>query len=65
MIKNQISDFLEFLHISQFGIVVSALFHKNAKFEKLKFLKKIVVSLKVIELQRCTIPHFEALDLLF
>ena len=38
MIKNKICNFLEFLHFSQFSIVISAYFYKNAKFEKLKFL---------------------------
>ena len=61
MIRNRIFNFLEFSHFSQFSIVFSALFYKNIRFEK----HKLVVSLKVIELQRCTIPHFKALDPLF
>ena len=38
MTRNKIWDFLEFSHFSQFSIVISALFYKNANFEKLKFL---------------------------
>ena len=38
MTKNKISNFLEFLYFSQFSIVISALFYKNATFEKLKIL---------------------------
>ena len=56
MINNKICNFLEFSHFSQFSIVLSAFFYKNVKF---------VVSLIVIELQRCKLPHFKALDLLF
>ena len=38
MTKNKVCNFLEFLHFSQFSIVISALFYKNANFEKIKFL---------------------------
>ena len=38
MTKNKICNFLEFWHFSQFDIVISALFYKNANFEKLKLL---------------------------
>ena len=65
MMKNKISNFLEFAHLSQFSIVNAALFYIKSNFEKLKIYIKLVVSLKVIELQRCKIPHFKALDLLF
>ena len=64
MIKNKICNFLEFSHFSHFSIVVSAFF-TNHKVWKTQISIKVVVSLKVIELQRCTIPHFKALDLLF
>ena len=38
MNKNKICNFLEFSHFSQFSIVISEVFDKNANFEKLKFL---------------------------
>ena len=38
MTKNKLCDFLEFSPFLQFSIVISALFYKNANFEKLKFL---------------------------
>ena len=65
MIKNEICNFLEFLHFSQFCIVISELFLQKRKYWKTQASVKLVVSLKAIELQRCTIPHFKALDPLF
>ena len=57
--------FLKFSHFTQFSIVISAFFLQKCKIWKTNFFMNFVVSLKVIELQRCTIPHFKALDLLF
>ena len=54
MIRNKKCNFLEFSHFSQ-----------KRKIWKTQISIKLVVSLKVIELQRCTIPHFKALDPLF
>ena len=65
MIKNKICYFLEFLHFLQFSIAIFTFFLQKRKIWKTQISIKLVVSLKVIELQRCTIPHFKALDPLF
>ena len=41
------------------------IFLQKRKIWQTQIFTKLVVSLKVIELQRCTIPHFKALALLF
>ena len=61
MIENEICNILKFLHFSQFSIVLSTFFTR-CKICKTLISIKVVLSLKVIELQRFTIPHFKALE---
>ena len=65
MIENKICKFLKFSHFLQFCIVISALFLQKCKIGKTQISIKHIVPLKVIELQRCTIPHFKGLDPVF
>ena len=58
MIKNKISNIFKFSHFLQPSITFF-------KIWKTQIFIKYVVSLKVTELQRCTIPYFKALDPLF
>ena len=56
----------QFLIFSFFAILCSdtVIFLQKRKNWKTRIFIHFVVSPKVIELQRCTMPHFEALDLL-
>ena len=65
MIKNKICQFSKIFIFFTISHSNFRIFLQKRKIWKNIFYTNLVVSLKVIELQRCTIPHFEALDLLF